>query len=108
MKTKTLEKKLKENLTVHPSVCLTEKEYELEKKRAAEMGMSFSSYARDRLINGKERSTALKKKLCASQITFNNCIDKLYNTILSAETDSLSKDELLPILDIIKKECKLK
>lgn len=108
MKSKPAKKTQKEKLTVKCSIRFSDKEYNGLKARADAHGMDFSSYARDYLTHGRERNTAMKKKLCKTAVTFNNSLDKLYDKVMSAEGDFISKEEVLHSIEEIREECALK
>lgn len=78
-------------------------------EKADALGMPYTTYAADKLFNGKERKRHTRNKIGTSLIKTNNAIDSLLNQTL--QEDSISKDKLISSLESIREElnsiCKL-
>ncbi len=104
MKAKIKKEKADKRITVR----FTEEEFKTVTEKADELGMKDSSYIRDRVINGKERNIYAKRKMCTALVTVNHCIDQLHDSVLSMDGDSISKKELIGLIEKMRKECALK
>ncbi len=104
MRAKTKKEKADKRVTVR----FTQEEFEVVKGQADELGMKDSSYIRDRVINGKERNVYAKRKMCTTLVTVNHCIDQLHDSVLSMDGDSISKKDLIGLIEKMRQECTMK
>lgn len=74
---------------------------------ANELSMPFATYAQDKLVNGKERTTYAKRKMMTAITTANKHIDELYELLATTDSEYISKDELVRYLKTAKKECEI-
>lgn len=102
------QKAKKEKLDVRITVRFTLGEAKLVNETADELGMQASTYIRDRIVNGRERSNYSKRKLCTTLVTMNQYLDQFQDTVLSMDGDSIPKEELIPFIEKLRKECELK
>ena len=92
------------NPTTPISIRCTEEQKQELIRRAYALGMPYTSYAVDKLFNGKERKKYANRILCTSLIKTGENIDSLLNRVSQTETDSISKQELIDALNNIRKE----
>lgn len=98
-------KKNKERLTVSKTLRFTETDYNALDKNAQALDMPFNTYAQDILMEGNQRKLYAKRKMVTAIITANRHIDQIYELLETTESDYISKESIINLLEEAKKEC---
>ena len=98
-------KKSKENLTVSKAVRFTERNYNELDKSAQELDMPFNTYVQDILMEGNQRKLYAKRKMVTAIVTANRHIDQIYELLAATESDYISKESIINLLEEARKDC---
>jgi len=73
-------------------------------REAEKLNMHYTTYAGDKICNGKMRINYAKRKACTSLVTVGNYLDELSALLDTEQSDHISKKLLLEVLENAKKE----
>ena len=76
-------------------------------KQANNLNMPLTTYASDKLFNGKERNMYARRKLCTTLVKGNNKIDIALNTLFEIQSNEIAKEDVIQLLHALKKEIQL-
>lgn len=98
-------KHVKEKRDTKLTMRLTASEKRRIDRQAEIYQMNPSDYARDKILNGKERNNYYRRIMYTRLVETSHAVDCVYDYISRTDSDYVSKAELIPFIDNIKKGC---
>ena len=92
-----------EKRNIKETIRLNEQEYYTIKSKADKLGMSLSSYIRDSVVTGKERTLWGKRKFAEFSISVSHNIDILQNLIVNNGQNYPHYNELISCISELRK-----
>ena len=98
-------KQFKEKRTYTRTVRFSNSELLKVEKEAAIYQMTPSTYMRDKILNGKERTNYNRRIMNTRMVEVTRAIDNMYDYLANVDSDYVPKTELIPLFDNVKKGC---